>query len=171
MVSSLEERLASGSPIPWIPDPEKAQKYGHPSCQVNPLLGIAVDHFRRTNYRGDGEYDVVVLDAAGIGAVAVHCQSTVLANEMREQQPKPGERVGVRWNGNKTGSSGVEYADYTVVVEREPGGDFAWTDSSVTPPAPTPDAQQAAATPDRSPTQTPPDRDEPTAADDDEIPF
>lgn len=127
MTTTLEDRL-KGTAMPWIPDPEKAKKFDRDSCQLNPLIGVAVDHFRRLNFRGDGEYDCIVLNVEGVGDVAVHCQATVLASQMHAARPKPGEKVGVIWNGEKTGSSGTSYTDYRVVVEREPSGDFNWAD-------------------------------------------
>jgi hypothetical protein len=128
MGTSLEDRLNGATAMPWIPDPAKAEKYEHDSCNLNPLIGIAVDHYRRPNFMGDAEYDVLVLNVEGVGDVAVHCQPTVLANEMHQSKPRPGERVGVKWLGEKTGANRT-YTAYKVVVERGPGGTFSWTDS------------------------------------------
>jgi hypothetical protein len=122
--------LQGGSAIPWIPDPEAAAKYDKDSCSENPLVGIAVDHYRRTNFNGDGEYDVVVLTCDINGKktdVAIHCQPTVLADQMRKARPRGGEEVGVVYNGKKPGTRGNDYGDYRVVVEREASGDFAWS--------------------------------------------
>jgi hypothetical protein len=127
-MTTIEERLAGGASLPWIPDPDRAAKYERDSCSLNPLVGVAVDHFRRENYRQDGEIDVVVLNVDGVGDVAVHCQATVLASQMHAARPKPGERVGVQWFGEKVGASGVSYTDYRVVVDRERGSDFSWSD-------------------------------------------
>lgn len=129
-MSSIRERLQGGSAIPWIPDPEAAAKYDKDSCSENPLVGIAVDHYRRTNFNGDGEYDVVVLTCDINGKktdVAIHCQPTVLADQMRKARPRGGEEVGVVYNGKKPGTRGNDYGDYRVVVEREASGDFSWS--------------------------------------------
>jgi hypothetical protein len=95
------------------------------------VLGVAVDHYRRENFMGDGYYDVVVLNVDGVGDVAVHCQPTVLSNEMRQARPKPGEKVGVKWLGEKQGAKNT-YAAYKVVVERNAGGTFDWGDGTAT---------------------------------------
>jgi len=128
-VSTLEDRLNGSGGVPWIPDPSKAEKYDKDSCGLNPLIGTAVDHYRRQNFMGDGEYDVLVLSVADVGDVAVHCQPTVLANEMRSARPRPGEKVGVKWLGERQGAN-RSYAAYKVVVERAAGGDFNWGDSA-----------------------------------------
>jgi len=128
MSTTLEDRLNGASAMPWIPDPAKAEKYERESCQLNPLIGVAVDHFRRTNFMEDGEYDVIVLNVEGVGDVAVHCQPTVLANEMHQSKPRPGEKVGVKWLGERVGARQT-YQAYKVVVERAAGGSFNWTDS------------------------------------------
>ncbi len=157
-MSTLEERLQGGSSMPWIPDPAKAAKYENPSYNEQVVIGIAVDHFTRENYMGDGFYDVVVINVEGVGDVAIHCQATVLASQMHAARPKPGERVGVAYKGERAGGKGPSgtYSDYTVKVERELGGDFAWADGGVdesyqepqpepTPPEPTFPSQQETA--------------------------
>lgn len=162
MSSSLEDRLNSDTvAIPWIPDPEKAAKYDKESCALNPLIGTAVDHFRRTNFRGDGEYDVVVLNVEGVGDVAVHCQATVLSNEMRDARPRPGEKVGVRWLGMVQGTN-QEYAAYKVIVERDSAGGFNWGVSSDGGLDDQPEAQRE---------QRAPLADGPPPPTDDDIPF
>ena len=124
----VAERLQGGGEIPWIPDPAQAEKYAKPCCQLNPLIGIAVGHSRRTNFRQDGQYDVLLLNVQGVGDVAVHCQATVLGNQMREARPKAGEEVGVQYLGLVMSASGTQYQNYKVVVDREVGGEFAWAD-------------------------------------------
>jgi hypothetical protein len=124
----VAERLQGGGEIPWIPDPAKAEQYGKPSCQLNPLIGNAVNHYRRDNFRQDGQYDVIVLLVENVGEVAVHCQPIVLANQMRAAKPKPGEEVGCQFIGMQKSASGTEYANYKVVVDRAVEGDFDWAD-------------------------------------------
>lgn len=125
---SVRDQLNAAPAIPWIPDPAKAAAYDKDSCQENPLVGIAVDHYRRTNFRGDGEYDVLVLNVDGVGHVSVHCQPTVLANAMREAKPTPGEEVGVVWKGEQISANGTKYALYQVVVDRA-NRSFNWSDA------------------------------------------
>jgi hypothetical protein len=129
----VAERLQGGGEIPWIPDEAKAVAYGKPYCGLNPLIGKAVGHYRRDNFRQDGQYDVVVLLVEGVGAVAVHCQATVLANQMRDARPKGGEEVGVQYLGMTTSAAGTPYANYKVVVDREVGGEFDWSDEEERP--------------------------------------
>jgi hypothetical protein len=124
-MSTLEDRLNGLGGIPWIPDPEKAAKYEKDSCGLNPLIGVAVDHYRRENFAGDGHYDVLVLNVPEVGIVDVHCAPTVLANEMKHWKPQPGERVGVKWLGEKKGANRT-YTAYKVAVEREVGAQFDW---------------------------------------------
>lgn len=138
-MSTLEERLQGGSSMPWIPQQDKAAKYDNPSYNEQVVIGIAVDHFTRPNFNDDGEYDVVVLNVEGVGDVAIHCQSTVLANQMHAARPVPGERVGVAYKGERTGARGVAYHDYVVKVDRERGGSFAWADGR-TDSVPVPEA-------------------------------
>jgi hypothetical protein len=48
----------------------------------------------------------------------------VLKNKVREQQPRVGDRVGVKYIGEKEGSRGM-YGDYRFVVDRPPGAPSA----------------------------------------------
>jgi hypothetical protein len=128
-MSTIEERLSGPGATPWIPDEENAKKWlaggeERTVYSVNPVIGMAVDHYTRdTAY---GIYDVLVLNVEGFGDVAVHCRGTVLQNEMTAARPKYGERVGVKLTGEGEGARG-KYPVYKVVVERERGGDFAWS--------------------------------------------
>jgi hypothetical protein len=164
-MSSIEERLAGETTaIPWIPDPAKAAKYGKDFNGDNPLIGIAVNHFRRANFRNDGEYDVLVLRLADNSEVAVHCQATVLSNEVRGARPRAGEKVGIKYLGMIQGAN-QEYAAYKVEVEREEGGEFNWgasSDGGFEEPRQRPEPQQQAA---------PQDTERPPAPTDDDIPF
>lgn len=130
-MSTLEERLQGGSSVPWIADAAKAAKWRSEGrdCYSEPVVvGIAIDHFTRTNFNGDGVYDVVVLEVEGVGEVAIHCGPTVLANQMSAARPKPGEKVGVAYKGLVQRAGQPDYHAYVVKVERELGGDFAWAD-------------------------------------------
>jgi len=144
----LEDRLEGAGAVPWIPDPAKAEKYGKEFNGTNPLIGVFVDHYRRENFRQDGFYDVVVLMVEGVGEVAVHCQATVLANQMHEARPVFGERVGVKYLGERVSAGGTAYSDYKVKVDRQRGGQVQWADAPEPPPAPVADpAPQVAAAP------------------------
>lgn len=130
-MSTLEERLQGGSSQPWIADAAKAAKWrseGRDCYSEQVVVGKAIDHFTRTNFNGDGVYDVVVLEVEGVGEVAIHCGPTVLANQMTAARPKPGERVGVAYKGLVQRAGQPDYHAYVVKVERELGGDFAWAD-------------------------------------------
>lgn len=139
-MSSIEERLSAGPRQVWIPDPAKAKDWlkggDDRTCyQENPVIGTAVDLYQREN--DFGKYDVLVLSVPDVGEVAVHCRGTVLQREMQEARPAFGEKVGVEWTGEKTGARGT-YPTFKVVVEREAGKSFRWTDepSEVEPPTP-----------------------------------
>lgn len=129
-MSTIEERLNGAGAAPWIPNPENAKKWleggtDRMCYSENPVIGTAVDHFSRdTDF---GTYDVLVLNVEGHGDVAVHCRGAVLTNEMHAARPRYGERVGVKLTGEGEGSKG-KYPIYKVVVERERGGEFGWSD-------------------------------------------
>ena len=167
-MSTLEERLQGGSSMPWIPDPAKAAKYENPSYNEQVVIGIAVDHFTRENFNQDGEYDVLILNVEGVGDVAIHCQSTVLANQMHAARPVPGERVGVAYKGERTGSRGIAYHDYVVKVDRESGGSFAWADGR-SEQVPVPEAEPDIVTEYVAPPPTPTARG--YEYDDNDVPF
>lgn len=130
-MSTIEERLNGAGAAPWIPNPENAEKWlaggeDRTCYRENPVIGTAVDHFSRdTDY---GTYDVLVLNVEGVGDVAVHCRGAVLTNEMLSARPRYGERVGVKLTGEGEGKMG-KYPVYKVVVEREQGGEFGWSDA------------------------------------------
>jgi hypothetical protein len=166
-MSTLEERLAGGARKPWIPNPDRAAKYDGDSVQNNPLIGIFVDHETRTNFNQDGEYDVVVLEVEGVGEVAVHCQSTVLANQMHRARPVFGERVGVQYLGEVERQGAPNYSNYVVRVDRAMnGGAVRWADSPSDPdPVPAAPPPAAVASPVANSGATS------AAMADDEIPF
>jgi len=129
-MSTLEERLAGNSfSIPWIPVPEKAEKFRADGKDCNSdevLIGTVVDHFTRPNFRGDGIIDVVVLRTDTGDEVAVHCGPTVLANQMASARPNFGDRIGVKYLGTEKGSGPNPYHNYKVVTEHVPGGQIRW---------------------------------------------
>ena len=128
-MSTLEQRLQGSTSIPWIPQADKAAKFRNDGKDCNSdevLIGTVVDHFTRDNFRGDGKIDVVVLALDGGGEVAIHCGPTVLANQMRSAAPAFGERIGVKYLGERKGASGADYHDYRVVTERKSGGTIHW---------------------------------------------
>lgn len=128
-MSTLEQRLQGNSSLPWIPVPEKAKKFradGRDCNSDETVIGVVVDHFTRDNWRGDGKIDVVVLALDAGGEVAIHCGPTVLANQMRSAAPAFGEKIGVKYLGERTSAGGAEYHDYRVVTERKAGGVIRW---------------------------------------------
>ena len=134
-MSTLEERLAGNtSSIPWIPDPAKAEKYrgeGKDCNSDDTLIGVVVDHFTRSNFRGDGLIDVIVLALDGGGEVAVHCGPTVLASQMLAARPEFGDRIGVKYLGERSGrGGGASYIDSRVVTDRKAGGQIRWAGGS-----------------------------------------
>lgn len=128
-MSTLEDRLqGNSSSVPWIPQAEKAEKYraGGKDCNSDEMLiGTVVDHFTRDNFNGDGKIDVIVL-LTDAGEVAIHCGPTVLANQMRSAAPAFGEKIGVKYLGERTGSGPKPYHDYRVVTDRSKGGRIHW---------------------------------------------
>ena len=132
MSSTLEQRLQGNSSLPWIPDAAKAAKFradGRDCISDETVIGVVVDHFTRDNFRGDGKIDVVVLALDAGGEVAIHCGPTVLANQMKSAAPAFGEKIGVKYLGERKGSSGSDYHDYRVVTERKSGGTIHWAGS------------------------------------------
>lgn len=170
-MSSLEERLEGQGARPWIPDPAKAAEYNGDSVQINPLIGVFVDHSTRANFKGDGVYDVVTLLVEGVGEVAVHCQATVLASQMHQARPVFGETVGVKWLGTVQRHGQADYTNYVVRVDRaQKGGAVQWADGGSVPAAPPAPPEQPIETfqQTQSPVGTTTSPPQPT---DDDIPF
>lgn len=132
-MSTLEERLAGNTSVPWIPDQAKAEKFraGGKDCNSDDtLIGTVVDHFTRDNFNGDGKIDVIVLALDKGGEVAIHCGPTVLANQMRSAAPVFGEKIGVKYNGVVSRQGSPDYHDYRVVTDRAKGGQIHWAGGS-----------------------------------------
>lgn len=77
-------------------------------------------------YSKHGPYPVVtVRDEEDNEVKSVHCFHTALASQFREQDPKPGDRIAVRYDGLKTAKDGeTEYHNYKVRVDA-PSRSFA----------------------------------------------
>lgn len=140
-MSTLEDRLQGSSSIPWIPDAADAAKFRKDGRECNSdemVIGVVVDHFTRPNFRQDGLIDVIVL-ATDKGEVAIHCQATVLANQMRSAAPAFGDTIGAKYLGERKSGSGTTYKDYRVVTERRAGGQIHWAGQGDPIAEPTPD--------------------------------
>lgn len=81
------------------------------------LVGNVVGFSRA--YSKHGPHPVVTIKSEDDGEVySVHCFHTALASQMQEQDPKPGDRVAVRYEGMKTAKDGeTEYKNYRVRVD------------------------------------------------------
>lgn len=90
------------------------------------LVGTLV---RRSTRNGDyGAYEILTIEANGdrstVGGesvedetpLAVHAYHTVLAQEVEEQDPTPGNLVAIRFNGVAESESGREYKSYAMKV-------------------------------------------------------
>lgn len=152
----------------WIPNDENRAKYTEKNGEeaasgTNPIEGIFVDHSTRENFNKDGEYNVVTLDVEGEGHVDVHCQKTVLANEMLAAKPNFGEVVTVWYGGEKDSKTAgrAAYSIFKVRVKRELGGSPNWAGSSEDEPVHTVYQQPAPAAAQTSAPAPDPDQDIP----------
>lgn len=70
-------------------------------------------------YSKYGPHPVVVVQNEEDGeAVSVHCLHTALKEQMREQSPAVGDRVGIKYTGDKVSkSSGETYKNFLVRVD------------------------------------------------------
>lgn len=168
---TMTEQAQQYTSLPWIPDDEKRKKYEEKDDRVaaggQQIEGIVTGHGTRDRFDKKGKYNVVTITTDDGAEIAIHCQPTVLENQMLEALPKYGERITVTFLGVKQGANfSTPYANYSVRVHREAGGEIAWAargepDQPVhvvyEQPAPQPVAVQ---------TET-----APAAASDDDIPF
>lgn len=116
-MSSLEERLEAGLAPAWRPDKEDPDL----------IVGTVIEGTIGNNEYGS--YPIITVELEdGSGQKAIHGMQTVLRNELIRQQPKPGERIGVKYLGEqptKPGSKFKSYTGYRVKVDRPTGID--WT--------------------------------------------
>lgn len=105
MARTLEERLTGEDAEPWIPEEAGEHIFG----EVEEV----------STREGDfGEYTVVTLLTADGSVVSVAGFGTVLAGKLAELDPQPGDSLGVKFRGEKTGKNGKDYKDWTVVIQR-----------------------------------------------------
>lgn len=64
-------------------------------------------------------YPVVTIEKADGSEVVVHGYHSVLKNRLLELDPRPGDQLGIKCLGTRTGKSGTSYMDYRVVIERD----------------------------------------------------
>src|SRR5438477_4843020 len=96
---SIRERLNRDS-RQWRPQPDDV------------LIGIVV---HRSEYEGDwGPYPVVTVEDKDGTEWIVPCWRAVLRNEINRQNPKRGDRIGIKYQG-KDEQAG--YERYKVIVE------------------------------------------------------
>lgn len=128
MMSEQAQQYAS---LPWIPDEDKRTKYEEKDGKIaigeNPVEGVVSGHSTRDNFAKTGKYNVVTITTDDGREVAIHCQPTVLARQMLDARPKYGERITCAFLGVVQGANfATPYANYSVKVHREAGGEIAW---------------------------------------------
>lgn len=82
------------------------------------VIGTLLDLALRDSDYGD-PYPVVTLETADGREVDVHGYHSVLRNRLLELDPRPGDKLGIKCLGKRTGKSGTAYMDYRVVIERD----------------------------------------------------
>lgn len=106
---TLEERIEKGFPESWRP--EEGEK----------IIGTVVEYgVGPTDY---GERDTVVVRLADGTEKTVWLLHDVLINQFKREKPQPGERIAVKYVGQKTNpTSQRRYKDYRLMVERSARG-------------------------------------------------
>lgn len=169
----MSEQAQAYASLPWIPDEAKRLKYEEKdkiAIGENPIEGVVSGHSTRDNFAKTGKYNVVTITTDDGREIAIHCQPTVLARQMLDARPKYGERITVAFLGVVQGANfATPYANYSVKVHREAGGEIAWAGATPDEPVHVAYQEQPAA-------QTPAPAQEaapaPSAtAEDDDIPF
>jgi hypothetical protein len=102
-IPRIEDRLEADFAPAWRP--ERGEK----------LVGEVVAISERTG--GYGSYPIVTLRRDDGGEVAIHAFHQVLAARLAEVQPKVGEHLGVKYEGEINGGE-RRYHSYRVVVDR-----------------------------------------------------
>jgi hypothetical protein len=96
----------------WRPDPG------------DKLSGEVVELSARAGYDGELYPIVTIRQRDGI-ELAVHAFHAVLRNELAKLAPQPGQRIAIRYDGQKGGDDGrSRYHSYRVATDRVPA--FRW---------------------------------------------
>ena len=106
-MSTIDEQLDAAEEDfadAWIPK-EAGEK----------LIGLLVRRDERTNQYGS--YPILTVRDDNGDDLAWHAQRTVGRSQVEKTDPQPGDRVGIVFQGKKTGRNGP-YFGYRVVVER-----------------------------------------------------
>ncbi len=98
-MTSIEDRL-NRIPEPWKPNPG------------DHLIGTVVTVTTRTN--DYGEYPVITIEANG-NEWDFHGYHTVARRELEQQNPQPGDQIGIRYLGKPDDKP---YEQYRIIVER-----------------------------------------------------
>jgi len=132
-MSTIEQRLEQDRDwISWVPGGDE-EKYD----TRNPLVGKLVD---RTVVTGGqyGDSTVMILEVEDGTRIGVWLNRTVLKNEVREQAPQWGEKVGIKYLGEVSpAGGGASYHSYKVAVDRpiEDRAPISWSDGPADEPA------------------------------------
>jgi hypothetical protein len=89
--------------------------------QPRRVVGVVVKTFTAPSDYGDGDKPGVVLydiDAGEGVCWRITGYHSVLDKELREQRPRVGDTVGVRYDGKRQGGGRGDYESYRVVVQR-----------------------------------------------------
>lgn len=133
----LEDRL-EGAAEGWRPEPGDR------------LIGVVTDiSAGHSDYGAD--YPIVTLELADGSEVAVHAFHTVLRNEIAAKSPQVGDRLGVKYHGERVSKNGsTSFEHYVVAIERAAGNPTPTFESApasmATSPSPVQHAASRAAT-------------------------
>jgi hypothetical protein len=89
------------------------------------LVGEVVDLSQNTGYDG-APYPIIVVKQDDGQEFALHAFHVVARNELAKQHPQIGERIGIRYTGDKATADGRgRFHGYRIVVDR-PQAAFNW---------------------------------------------
>lgn len=99
--------------------------YWNPEEHGNVLVGQLLRYEKGTTEYGPCDIAVVIREDTG-DTVSLWLTSFVLKERFREERPRPGERIGVKYLGKQEPKHGGKpYNNYYVAVDRQ-GGDTPW---------------------------------------------
>jgi hypothetical protein len=107
---SIEDALAAKYAPAWKPAVGES------------LIGEVAALSRRTGDYGD--YPIVTVRQDDGAELAWHAYHHVGRTQLGEQRPKVGERIGVKYCGQREGAGGTSYHDYKLIIERQRRDDF-----------------------------------------------